>query len=155
MSFLPNIVGAHLLFQRRGQVLLGLRPPDTLSATHVWHVPAGHVERESARACAVREAGEELGVIVAEPDLELVHTVHLLDTDAAATDANAHAVPRLQLFFRVHRWHGEPRLMEPGQCVKWQWWPLHALPDPTVEYTVAALEGIANGWPYTDMGWPR
>ncbi|MDT0453129.1 NUDIX hydrolase [Streptomyces hesseae] len=150
MSFLPNIVGAHLLFERRGHVLLGLRPPDALLAANVWHVPAGHVERESVRACAVREAGEELGVIVDEPDLELVHTVHLLDADADAEDT----VPRLQLFFRAHRWRGEPRVMEPDRCVEWRWWPLHALPDPTVEYTVAALEGIASGWSYTAMGWP-
>lgn len=142
-SFLPNIIGAHLLFERRGRVLLGLRPPDALFAANVWHVPAGHVERESVRACAVREAGEELGVIVEEPDLELVHTVHLLGADAED------AVPRLQLFFRAHQWRGEPRVMEPDRCVEWRWWPLHSLPDPTVEYTVAALEGIASGWSYT------
>ncbi|MFF4531611.1 NUDIX domain-containing protein [Streptomyces sp. NPDC001407] len=144
---MPNIVGAHLMFERKGDVLLGLRPPDALFGANVWHVPAGHVERESVRACAVREAGEELGVAVAESDLELVHTVHLLDADGA--------VPRLGLFFRVHQWEGEPRVMEPDRCVQWQWWPLRDLPDPTVEYTVAALEGIAQGWPYTDMGWPR
>ncbi|MEV4443414.1 NUDIX domain-containing protein [Streptomyces sp. NPDC049577] len=147
MSFLPNVLGAHLVFERDGHVLLGLRPPDALFAANVWHVPAGHVERESARACAVREAREELGVTVHEPDLELVHTVHLLGAE--------NTVPRLQLFFRVHRWHGEPRVMEPDRCVKWQWWPLHTLPEPTVEYTVAALEGIAHGWPYTDVGWLR
>ncbi|MBO0654569.1 NUDIX domain-containing protein [Streptomyces triculaminicus] len=147
MPILPNTVGAHLLFERRGHVLLGLRPPDALFAANIWHVPAGHVERESVRACAVREADEELGITVAEPDLELVHTVHLLHAD--------NSVPRLQLFFRVHRWQGEPQLMEPDRCVEWRWWPLHALPEPTVEYTVAALEGMANGWPYTDMGWPR
>ncbi|MFI9307191.1 NUDIX hydrolase [Streptomyces triculaminicus] len=147
MPILPNIVGAHLLFERRGHVLLGLRPPDALFEANVWHAPAGHVERESVRACAVREADEELGITVAEPDLELVHTVHLLHAD--------NSVPRLQLFFRVHRWQGEPQLMEPDRCVEWRWWPLHALPEPTVEYTVAALEGMANGWPYTDMGWPR
>ncbi|RLU82486.1 NUDIX hydrolase [Streptomyces griseocarneus] len=145
MSIVRNIVGAHLVFERKGHVLLGLRPPDALFGANVWHVPAGHVELESARACAVREAGEELGVTVAEHELELVHTVHLLDADDS--------VPRLQLFFRVHRWDGEPRLMEPERCVKWQWWPWHGLPDPTVEYTVAALEGIANSQPYTDMGW--
>ncbi|MCQ8774299.1 NUDIX hydrolase [Streptomyces telluris] len=149
MSFQPNIVGAHLVFENKGHVLLGLRTPDALFAANVWHVPAGHVEWESARACAVREAEEELGITVAEPDLELVHAVHLLDA------GDAEAVPRLQLFFRVHRWHGEPQLMEPDRCVEWRWWPLHALPEPTVEYTVAALEGIAHGWPYTDVGWIR
>ncbi|MEU1820138.1 NUDIX domain-containing protein [Streptomyces roseifaciens] len=149
MSFQPNVVGAHLVFEDKGHVLLGLRTPDALFAANVWHVPAGHVERESARACAVRGADEELGITVAEPDLELVHAVHLLDA------GDAEAVPRLQLFFRVHRWHGEPQLKEPDRCVEWRWWPLHALPDPTVEYTVAALEGIAHGWPYTDIGWIR
>ncbi|MEV4743270.1 NUDIX domain-containing protein [Streptomyces sp. NPDC049555] len=147
MSFQPTIVGAHLYFERHGEVLLGLRPPDALFGAHAWHVPAGHVERESARACAVREAAEELGITVAEPDLELVHTVHLRGREGG--------LPRLQLFFRVHRWSGEPQLREPDRCVEWRWWPLRALPDPMVEYTVAALEGMAHGWPYTDMGWSR
>ncbi|MFI9235396.1 NUDIX domain-containing protein [Streptomyces cinnamoneus] len=147
MSAQLNIIGSHLVFERDGHVLLGLRAPDVAFAGNVWHVPAGHVERESVRACAVREAAEELGVTVAEPDLELVHTVHLLDR------ADGH--PRMQVFFRVHRWAGEPRLMEPDRCTRWQWWPRSALPDPTVAYTLAALEGIANGWPYTAMGWPQ
>ncbi|MEU5425882.1 NUDIX domain-containing protein [Streptomyces olivoreticuli] len=145
-----NIIGAHLYFERDGHVLLGLRAPGAAFAGNVWHVPAGHVEHESVRACAVREAAEELGITVAARDLEMVHTVHVLD--GVETGGGQ---PRLGVFFRVRRWDGEPKVMEPDRCVRWQWWPLCSLPNPTVPYTVAALEGIVNGWSYTDMGWEQ
>lgn len=106
---------------------------------------AGHVERESARACVVREAAEEAGLRIEEDDLELVHTVHILDCPDS--------VPCLELFFHASRWAGEPRLLEPDRCTQWAWWPLDALPDPLVPYTRGAIEGIARGSAYTELGW--
>lgn len=141
----PNVIGAHLVFEQRGWVLLGKRAPGVAYAPDTWHLPAGHVEDESARACAVREAYEELGIALDEPDLELVHTVHLRDPDDGA--------PRLQLFFRVHRWSGEPQVREPDRCRAWAWWPRAALPYPLVGYARTALEGITQGWTYTSVGW--
>ncbi|MER6617993.1 NUDIX hydrolase [Streptomyces xantholiticus] len=144
-SAVRNVIGAHLYLERDGRTLLGLRSPDVAFAADVWHALAGHVERESARACVVREAREEAGLILAEQDLTLVHTVHVLDSQDA--------VPRIQLFFRARRWQGEPQLLEPDKCLKWAWWPLDALPDPTVPYTRAAIEGIRLGHSYTELGW--
>lgn len=140
-----HLVGGHLYAERDGTVLLGLRGPAVAFGAEEWHVPAGHVEQESARACVVREAGEETGLVVAEEDLTLVHTVHLLQAPGA--------VPRVQLFFRAVRWRGEPRLLEPDRCTAWRWWPLHALPEATVPYTRAAIDGIARGRAYTELGW--
>jgi 8-oxo-dGTP pyrophosphatase MutT (NUDIX family) len=143
----PNIVGGHLYLERDGRVLLGRRGPATAFAAEEWHVLAGHVEHESARACVVREAAEEAGLIVAEEDLTLVHTVHALSAPGAT--------PRIQLFFRADRWHGEPRLLEPDRCTAWRWWPIGALPGATVPYTRAAIDGIAQGRAYTELGWNR
>lgn len=71
MELHANIVGVHLVFERAGKVLLGLRSPDSAYAPDTWHLPAGHLERESATGCAVREAHEELGVTIHEQDLRL------------------------------------------------------------------------------------
>ncbi|MET9658720.1 NUDIX domain-containing protein [Streptomyces sp. NPDC006510] len=69
---------------------------------------AGHVERESVRACLAREAYEEAGVVIEPADLTLVHTVHLLDD-------HENAEPRIQLFFRAIQWSGEPEVREPDK----------------------------------------
>ncbi|SFD79799.1 NUDIX hydrolase [Streptomyces aidingensis] len=144
MGHLPNVLGAHLLLERDGRVLLGQRAASAEFAPGYWHVPAGHVERETARECAVREAAEELGLALRVSDLELVHTLHHLGPTG----------PRMQLFFRATRWAGEPVNAEPDRCSELRWWPRTRLPDPLVDYTRTALAAIAAGRPYSEVGWP-
>ncbi|MFG3259475.1 NUDIX domain-containing protein [Streptomyces sp. NPDC048172] len=131
-------LGAHLVFERDGHLLLGRRGPGVSFAPDSWHLPAGQVEDETVRACAVREAYEGLGVTLREADLQLVHTVD--------------GVSHIQLFFRVHHWKGEPRLREPHLCAGWTWWRRTALPEPLVGHARTALEAIGQGWPYTSVG---
>ncbi|MEU6300097.1 NUDIX hydrolase [Streptomyces erythrochromogenes] len=143
----PHVVGVHLYLERDGEVLLGLRHPDSAYAASAHHFLAGHCEQESAVSCLVREAREEAGLVIDPADVDLVHLVHTLDRPGAR--------PRMQLVFRARRWLGEPQLLEPDRCVAWTWWPLDALPDPIVPYTRAAIEGIGAGRPYTELGWGR
>ncbi|MFE7093465.1 NUDIX hydrolase [Streptomyces erythrochromogenes] len=143
----PHIVGVHLYLERDGEVLLGLRHPDSAYAASTHHFLAGHCEQESAVSCLVREAREEAGLVVDPADVDLVHLVHAVDRPGAR--------PRMQLVFRARRWLGEPQLLEPDRCVAWTWWPLDALPDPIVPYARAAVEGIRAGRPYTELGWDR
>lgn len=84
-----NVIGAHLLLERDGRTLLGLRHPGVKFAGGEWHALAGQVERESVRACLVREAYEEAGIVIKPAALTLVHTVHLLDD-------HENAEPRIQ-----------------------------------------------------------
>ncbi|MFD5618886.1 NUDIX domain-containing protein [Streptomyces yangpuensis] len=141
----PHIVGVHLYLERDGEVLLGLRHPDSAYAGATHHFLAGHCEQESAVGALVREAQEEAGLVIDPADVDLVHLVHVRDQPGAP--------PRMQLVFRARRWRGEPRLREPDRCVSWNWWPLDALPEPIVPYARAALEGIRAGRPYTELGW--
>jgi len=141
----PNVIGVHLYLERNGEILLGLRHPDSAYAPLEHHALAGHCERESAVACLIREAWEEAGLVIKAEDVDLVHTVHLLDA--------AGAEPRMQMFFRARRWQGVPQVMEPDKCVGWGWWPADALPEPTVAYTRAAIDGIRQGRLYTELGW--
>ncbi|MFF8971809.1 NUDIX domain-containing protein [Streptomyces sp. NPDC014995] len=140
-----NVVGVHLHLEDDGRVLLGLRHPDSPFAPLHHHFLAGHCEQESAVACLIREAREEAGLVIEAQDVELAHTVHVVDAPGGQ--------PRLQLVFRARRWRGEPRLLEPDKCLGWGWWPLDALPDPMVPYARAALEGIRDGRSYTELGW--
>ncbi|MFJ9420029.1 NUDIX domain-containing protein [Streptomyces sp. NPDC101227] len=140
-----SVIGVHLVLERAGQVLLGLRSGTGWRDGH-FHVPAGHLEAgETVTAGAVREAAEELGLALREQDLELVHTVH---------HWTAEDDPRLQLFFRVRSWDGEPANAEPDKCAQLRWFPIDALPEPMVDFTAVALNHIGRGSTFSCVGWP-
>jgi 8-oxo-dGTP diphosphatase len=140
------IIGVHLvLTDDQGRVLLGLRPSTAAFGADQWHVPAGHLEEESARQCGAREAAEELGITVRTDDLHLVHALHHLDAD----DGRG----RIQLFFRVAHYDGPVENREPDRCTELRWWPPGDLPRNTVPYTAAALTAISAGHVYAEAGW--
>ncbi|WP_328743235.1 NUDIX domain-containing protein [Streptomyces caniferus] len=142
----PHIIGAHLYLENAdGEILLGLRHPDSAYAGSTWHFLAGHCEQESAVACLVREAWEEAGLLIDPGDVEYAHAVHLVDTPGTR--------PRMQMIFRARNWTGRPENREPDKCIQWGWWRPEALPEPLVPYTRAAIEGIRSGRLYTEMGW--
>ncbi|WP_052390817.1 NUDIX hydrolase [Streptomyces sp. NRRL B-24484] len=131
------VVGVHLVLADERGVLLGRRR-NTSFAAGLWHLPAGHMERgEPVTRSMTREAEEELGITIAEDDLELVHTLHHLGANPDRS--------RLQLFFRPGRHGGRVRNAEPHKCEELRWWPLDRLPADTVPYTVHALGEIARG----------
>ncbi|MBE1559367.1 2'-5' RNA ligase family protein [Nonomuraea africana] len=133
------IVDVHVLFVREGRVLLGRRA-NTGYADGLWHLPSGHLEEgESAVAGAVREALEEVGVVIGPDDLTFVHAMH-------------RAPDRVGLFFRAERWSGEPYNAEPGKCAALEWHPLDDLPAELVPYPEAALRAILRGEPYAQFG---
>ncbi|MGW1603403.1 NUDIX hydrolase [Streptomyces eurythermus] len=138
-----NGVGVHLhLEDAEGRVLLGLRHPDSKYAGGTWHYLAGRCEQESALSCLVREAWEEAGLVIEPDDVELVHVV---DTPGS--------LPLMQLVFRARQWKGTPEVRESDKCLTWQWWPRDELPDPIVSYTRTAITAIAEGRPYSQLGW--
>ncbi|WP_329105521.1 NUDIX domain-containing protein [Streptomyces sp. NBC_01439] len=142
----PIVLGVHLYLEDdQGRVLLGLRHPGSAFAGDTWHFPASHCAQEPAIACLLRETLEETGLVIDPVDVEYAHTVHLVDPPGAG--------PRIGLVFRARRWTGVPEVREPEKCLAWQWWHPDELPEPIAAYARAAIEGIAAGRPYTEMGW--
>ena len=141
---IPNVIGVHLYIEdAEGRILLGLRHPDSAYAPSTHHFLAGHCEQESAVACLIREAKEEAGLVIDPDDVAFAHAVHLMETQ-----------PRMQLVFRAHRWKGVPEILEPDKCLSWGWWQPDALPEPIVDYTRVAIEGVQAGHLYSEIGWP-
>lgn len=99
---------------------------------------AGHVELgETAAACAVREAAEELGIMVAEPDLQPLTVMQRTNGTADPLEQ------RIDWFFAARRWHGQPRIQEPDKCAALAGHSLTDLPSPMPDYEQQVLHKMA------------
>jgi 8-oxo-dGTP diphosphatase len=84
-----------LLLNPGGQVLFGRRQ-NTGFEDGAWHLPAGHLEAgESVLEALIREAKEEIGVVITPEDVEFAHVMH-----SSASGG------RVAFFFTVRRWGG-------------------------------------------------
>lgn len=132
----------HLILRHNDEILLGQRQ-NTGWADGCWHLPAGHGEdRESATVTLVREAAEEIGVVIDLAEVRFVHLCHHWTESA-----------RIAIFFEVTRWVGEPANTEPHKCAGWCWFSLANLPEPMVGYAAQALAHYVKGEPYSERGW--
>ena len=131
-----------LLVNRAGEVLFGQRQK-TGYEDGAWHLPSGHLEAgESVVAALIREAEEEIGVVIDEHEVEFCHVMH-----------NSSSGGRVAFFFVVRRWTGEPENREPDKCSGLRWFPLGALPEQLIPYCRAALESISVNDCFSSFGW--
>jgi 8-oxo-dGTP diphosphatase len=73
-----TLVGdVHLvLVNRADRVLFGQRQ-NTGYEDGAWHLPSGHLEAgESVVTALIREAKEEIGIVIADHDVEFSHVMH-------------------------------------------------------------------------------
>ncbi|NUR28984.1 MAG: NUDIX domain-containing protein [Catenulispora sp.] len=134
------IVAVHAILRRGPGILLGLRQGTGWSDGR-WHLPSGHVEQEPALTALVRESWEELGVIVDPAHARLVHVLHYWGRPS-----------RLNLFFEVTGWDGDPVNAEPHKCADVHWFDLQKLPHNIVGYAEQALRCYERGVEYSEWG---
>ena len=121
-------VTVHLFFFHNNQILL-LRRFNTGFRDGEYSVPAGHLDGgETVLQAAIREAQEEIGVVLAEGDLSFSTVMHRIEEDE-----------RVDFFVRVHQWDGEPFNAEPEKCDDVKWVEMDALPGNIVPYVRRAL----------------
>ena len=137
------VAAAYVVLLRPGadgdEVLL-LRRSGTGYRDRHWAVVAGHVDLgESVVEAALRETQEEAGVQVVPDDLAPLTAVHRYWPGAGQVEQ------RIDVFFAARRWTGEPRLVEPDKADAMGWYPLHALPGPTVPHERLVLDALAAG----------
>lgn len=133
------VPAAYVALVRRDEVLLQQRRNTGYKDGHWSFSAAGHVERdESVAAAAVREVYEELGVRICEADLDPLCTVHRRENERDRGQ-------RVDFYFTVSRWEGEPVVMEAHRSGGLLWAPLADLPEPLVPVDAVALRMLATG----------
>jgi 8-oxo-dGTP diphosphatase len=112
-------VGVGVFILKDGKVLMGLR-----KGTHgpgTWCPPGGHLEyAESPEECAKRETDEECG-------LNITNVKRGPYTNAVFQESGKHYIT----LYMIADWKsGEPQLLEPDKCEKWDWFAWDELPEP-------------------------
>jgi 8-oxo-dGTP pyrophosphatase MutT (NUDIX family) len=134
---------AYLVLVKDGQVLL-LRRYNTGYQDGNYSLVAGHLEGgETTKQCIIREAKEEAGISLNSEDLEVVHVMHRLRPAREYFD----------FYLRAEKWTGEIINMEPDKCDELRWCDLGNLPDNMLPEVKLALENIAKGEHYGEIGW--
>lgn len=136
------IASVYLLFIKDGKILL-LRRANTGYEDGNYGLVAGHLDaHESLTHAAIREAKEESGVDIVRNDLEVKTTMHRRQNDE-----------RVDFFFEVKKWTGEPVNTEPDKCDDLSWFHLDNLPSNTIPYIRQAIECYQKGIIYSEFGW--
>jgi 8-oxo-dGTP diphosphatase len=89
----------------------------------------------------IREAKEEVDILVQAIDLKLVHVSNNLISDPE----------RVDFFFTCERWIGEIKVNEPNKCDEYCWVELDNLPTNIVETVKIALLESAKGNNYSEL----
>jgi 8-oxo-dGTP pyrophosphatase MutT (NUDIX family) len=135
-------VAVHLFFLRDKQILL-LRRFNTGYEDGNYSVVAGHVDAgESVMQAAIREAREEVGIILEPADIQIVHVMNRKSDDE-----------RIDFFMAVRHWVGEITNNEPQKCDELSWATMDSLPYNIIPYVKYGLEKYQAGVFYSEFGW--
>lgn len=144
MSEKPKLApGVYLVMEENGEALF-MKRPDTSYQAGSYMLPGGGVEQgEPPSAAIARETFEELGIEINSKDLELIHLM--------CRGAHDDTGDRLDIFYRITKWVGEPKIMEPDKCVEFKRLDLDNLPESVPMYVRSALENYRNNIIYSEL----
>ena len=137
----PTLVPSTYLILMRDNSILLSRRYNTGYCDGSYSFPAGHLDGgETVKQAMVREAAEEIGVILKPGDLELVHVMN-------------RKIPnneRVDFFFTAKQWQGVPKNMEPEKCDDLQWFELNNLPPNIIPYIKQAIDSVLHSTIYSE-----
>ena len=137
------IPAVYLVLTRKNEILLSRRF-NTGFHDGEYSFPAGHLDgNETLVKAMIREAKEETGIELKPEDLKLVHVMHRKEPNEE----------RVDFFFVVERWSGEPKIMEPHKCDDLRWFNVNNLPDKIILYIKQVIDCILEKRFYSEAGW--
>lgn len=135
-------VTVHLLFIDENKILLARRF-NTGYRDGEYSVPAGHLDgNETVIAAGIREAKEEVGVVINAGDLAFSSVMHRVEGDE-----------RVDFFVLVQKWSGEIVNAEPDKCDDLRWTNVNDLPANIIPYVKRAIQNHLNGVSFDEFGW--
>jgi len=138
-----KFAGAGTIFIKDGKVLTVFRN-NTLKNNNRHGLIGGRCEaNETVKAAAIREAFEEVGVILKPEDLHLVHTIHSKEKNEEV----------LGFYFVAENWEGEPFNKDTSKHACIEWFPLDKLPEDLIPRNRQAIECWKKGIAYSEYGW--
>lgn len=143
-EYFKFVSAVHLFFIKDNRILL-LRRFNTGYEDGNYSVPAGHIDgNEKATKAMIREAMEETGITISKEQLQMVHVMHRKSTEE-----------RIDFFFEVNQWQGEPKIMEKNKCDDLSWFSVDKLPQNMILYIRAGIENYRNKVLFSEFGWPK
>lgn len=144
MPHVPHTFAAsYILLIKNGQILLARRY-NTGFEDGKYSLPAGHTELgEPFTETLIREAREEIGVVLTEENIRVSHVMHRKAPDREYVD----------VYYTAEEWTGTPENKESDKCDDLSWFPVDALPENTIPYVCQAIENSLNKIPYSEFGW--
>jgi len=129
---------------RKGSKILFLLRQNTGWSDGMYCLPSGHVEdHERFSEAAIREAKEEVGIVIEE-----MSPVHVTQRISTSEDV------RVGLFFEATKWTGTPKNMEPKIHGEMKWFDADDLPlKDIVQFQSDGLAAIKRGEIYAESGW--
>lgn len=136
------IVAVFIILQNKGKVLLSKRC-NTGYMDGRYSFVSGHIEKDELMLQAlIREVSEEIGVVIKEKDLTLVHIVSKIGSDKYS---------RLDLFFTANKWIGKITNKEVGKSSRLAWFQTSKLPKLIIPYLVIVMDKISKGIMYSEL----
>lgn len=124
-------VACDIFVLKKGKLLLGIRK-NSYGAGN-WGLPGGHLEwGEKLENCAKRELKEETGINV--------ESLKLVTVTDEARDIDHY----LHFGFLLENFEGEPELVEPDKCEKWEFFDLNNLPENLFWPHKQLIENLKN-----------
>ena len=125
-----TILTARLILEYRDHTLYLAQ---TKNNGNGFTLPGGKIEGEEfAKAALVREAKEEVGIILSEKSLKLVHIIH----------KRLHSTTEIIFFFHTTKWSGEIIINEVDKFKEAKWFPNDEPPKRLPEVLKFAMEKI-------------
>ena len=132
---LPRIGIGILILNPEGKILIGKRKG---SHAPYYSIPGGSLETgETFEAAAIREAVEETGLTIYDP--QVINVTNNLDT---FREFGIHYVSITML---VRDYEGTPQVLEPDKCEGWDWYDPTDLPEPHFDASRAGVQLYLNG----------
>lgn len=141
MPFLLPVT-ANMVCRFGNDVLLIRRSQNARVWPNFWAFPGGKLEEgELLRETAIREASEEIGVYVAEENIEAETCVMVRSVEGT----------KLVYMCMTEQWDGTPEILESHLASDIAWFSMDNLPEPMIPYHRQALRSLEQGESYSEF----